>query len=112
MLITTSELTGRANNISKLKILTIGEDEAEIGPIKKGKLAYIMYTSGSTGMPKGVMVDHLALSNWLGWVKRAFQVDENERFAWTSSLSFGGSLRQLFSPLQNGGRTTRNYKKR
>ncbi|MFM9469807.1 AMP-binding protein, partial [Streptomyces scabiei] len=34
---------------------------------KKLEAAYLLYTSGSTGMPKGVLMNHLALVNLLLW---------------------------------------------
>jgi amino acid adenylation domain-containing protein len=65
-------------------------------------LAYVMYTSGTTGRPKGVMVRHAAVSLFHDWVHHAFGVNPADRFIQTSSLSFGGSIRQMFSPLLAG----------
>ena len=65
-------------------------------------LAYVMYTSGTTGRPKGVMVRHSAVSVFHDWVHDAFGVSSGDRFIQTSSLSFGGSIRQMFSPLLAG----------
>ncbi len=65
-------------------------------------LAYVMYTSGTTGRPKGVMVRHAAVSIFHDWVHDAFEVTPSDRFIQTSSLSFGGSIRQMFSPLLAG----------
>ena len=67
-----------------------------------GDLAYVMYTSGTTGRPKGVMVRHAAVSLFHDWVHQAFDVTHADRFIQTSSLSFGGSIRQMFSPLLAG----------
>lgn len=67
-------------------------------------IAYVMYTSGTTGHPKGVMVAHRAVASFHSWVEREFRVTAEDRFIPTSSLAFGASLRQVFSPLMAGGR--------
>jgi len=67
------------------------------------KTAYIMYTSGTTGIPKGVEVTHKALIVFLDWLEEEFQFNEQDRFIQSSSLGFGGSLRQMFSTMLKGG---------
>ncbi|MBT6436085.1 MAG: amino acid adenylation domain-containing protein, partial [Deltaproteobacteria bacterium] len=105
LLLCSKEHADRARTVWQHEVVVISDEESDDGPLLEGELSHIMYTSGSTGAPKGVMVKHASLSNWLGWIQRAFNVDETDCFSWTSSLSFGGTLRQLFSPLQNGART-------
>lgn len=70
-----------------------------------GPHAYVMFTSGSTGNPKGVLVSHASCLTFQEWVQRAFGVSEHDCFAWTSSIAFGGSVRQVFSPLLAGAST-------
>ncbi|MBK7860818.1 MAG: amino acid adenylation domain-containing protein [Archangiaceae bacterium] len=65
-------------------------------------LAYVMYTSGTTAEPKGVCVTHAAVSLFHDWVHDAFEVTSSDAFIQTSSLSFGGSIRQIYSPLLAG----------
>ncbi len=65
---------------------------------------YVMYTSGTTGRPKGVVVDNAALAPFHDWVAKAFGIDSSDRFVQTSSLAFGGSIRQMYSPLLAGAR--------
>ncbi|MFZ4624452.1 MAG: non-ribosomal peptide synthetase [Rhodoferax sp.] len=66
-------------------------------------LAYVLFTSGSTGHPKGVMVAHSTLSRRLMWLSRAYAVDLHDRSAQATQLTFDPSLIELFLPLIHGG---------
>jgi non-ribosomal peptide synthetase component F len=51
-------------------------------------LAYVMYTSGSTGEPKGAMILHSGLVNYLCWAIRVYAVEEGGSVPVHSSISF------------------------
>ena len=72
--------------------------------IAPDSLAYVMYTSGSTGAPKGVMIEHRSLVNYVWWAKEQYSRDE--RLAWPlfSSLAFDLTVTSIFTPLISGGR--------
>jgi len=64
--------------------------------------AYIAFTSGTTGEPRGVLGDHAPLSHFVQWQARAFSLDEHDRFAMLAGLSHDPLLRDLFTPLALG----------
>ncbi len=66
-------------------------------------LAYILYTSGSTGQPKGVQIEHRSLVNYVGWAQAAYGIDAGSRFALFTSLAFDLTATAIFPPLLAGG---------
>jgi natural product biosynthesis luciferase-like monooxygenase protein/amino acid adenylation domain-containing protein/non-ribosomal peptide synthase protein (TIGR01720 family) len=66
--------------------------------------AYVLYTSGSTGLPKGVVVSHRALANRVRYAV-ATDVRAGDAFLQKTTASFDVSLLELFAPLVAGGRT-------
>lgn len=66
-------------------------------------LAYILFTSGSTGEPKGVAMQHGAVANTLHDVNARFGVTAADRVLGLSSLGFDLSVWDLFGVLGAGG---------
>ncbi len=66
-------------------------------------LAYVLFTSGSTGWPKGVMIDHQGALNTVIDVNRRFGVGVEDRVLALSSLSFDLSVWDVFGMLAAGG---------
>jgi fengycin family lipopeptide synthetase D len=72
--------------------------------IQEDSAAYVMYTSGSTGVPKGVMIEHHSLTHLMSSLREAFYchypgpLDE----LMVSSFAFDVSLKQIFASLCNG----------
>ena len=83
--------------------MSIMKDDFLVPKKASSDLLYIMFTSGSMGYPKAVQVTSRSFEHFLCWVEGEFAITEKDRFAFISSLGFGASLRQIFSPLFSGG---------
>ena len=66
-------------------------------------LAYIIFTSGTTGKPKGVMVKHRNTSQFLGLCNQFFDIKSRKRFAHFSDITFDPSVFDLFFCWASGG---------
>ncbi|MEA2736774.1 MAG: hypothetical protein QOH05_81 [Acetobacteraceae bacterium] len=64
--------------------------------------AYIFFTSGSTGVPKGVLGTHLGLAHFLAWQRSSFQIGCGDHTAQLTALSFDVVLRDILFPLTSG----------
>ncbi|WP_411845596.1 amino acid adenylation domain-containing protein [Roseibacillus persicicus] len=70
---------------------------------KATDLAYIMFTSGSTGNPKGVEIPHRGIVRLVKNTNYA-ELDDSQVYLQASSLSFDASTFEIWAPLLNGGR--------
>ncbi|MGI9116003.1 MAG: hypothetical protein DLM52_06395 [Chthoniobacterales bacterium] len=73
--------------------------EVELRP---DSLAYVVYTSGSTGEPKGVEVTHRSLSNLVSWHARAFDLDESDRATFQAGVGFDAAVWEIWPHLAVG----------
>ncbi|MFT9668808.1 amino acid adenylation domain-containing protein [Streptomyces rhizosphaericola] len=68
------------------------------------ELAYIFYTSGSTGQPKGVLVEHRSLTHFLAAMAGRLPIGPGATFLGITTVSFDPSLMELCLPLTTGAR--------
>ena len=64
--------------------------------------AYIFFTSGTTGVPKGILGRQRGLGHFLAWQREQFGVGPDDRSAQLTGLSFDVVLRDVFLPLISG----------
>ena len=70
--------------------------------VQPRQLANIIYTSGSSGQPKGVMVSHQALVNRLQWMSETFALQQGDKVLQKTTFSFDVSVWEIFWPLMLG----------
>ena len=66
-------------------------------------LAYILYTSGSTGDPKGVMISHRTILTFINWCHQTFVVNEHDRVTSHAPIHFDLSTFDIFVTIKAGG---------
>jgi natural product biosynthesis luciferase-like monooxygenase protein/amino acid adenylation domain-containing protein len=64
--------------------------------------AYLLYTTGTTGKPKGVLIQHSSILNYIISVGTIYKLDKGERVLQISNLTFDASLEQIFVSLISG----------
>ena len=64
-------------------------------------LAHTLYTSGSTGLPKGVMGSHQMVVNRLTWLDKRLPVNDDDVFCLKTSIVFVDHVAEIFQPLIN-----------
>jgi amino acid adenylation domain-containing protein len=74
----------------------------DLPPVSAQSPAYLFFTSGTTGTPRGVLGWHGALSHFLCWQRGTFAIGPADRCAQTTSASFDVMLRDTFLALVSG----------
>ncbi|GAT70599.1 non-ribosomal peptide synthetase [Planomonospora sphaerica] len=103
--VASAEQAGRLPERGLVLVETVGHrpcDDPEL-PSDPGDPAYVMYTSGSTGHPKGVVIEHRSVMTLLRWDSGHFGAEELAGFLASTSVCFDPSVPQLYLPLLVGG---------
>ncbi|SFB46080.1 non-ribosomal peptide synthetase, partial [Clostridium frigidicarnis] len=100
-LIYSNELDIEVTNLFDEELFTGDPSNLEITNNSRN-LAYILYTSGSTGDSKGVEIEHTGVINLISWFKKQYEIDENDRILQTTNYTFDVSVEEIFGTLSNG----------
>lgn len=65
--------------------------------------AYVLYTSGSSGRPKGVTICHRAIHNLILGLQQVLPLTASDRLLQKTALTFDASVWEFWAPLQAGG---------
>ncbi|MFD5326745.1 amino acid adenylation domain-containing protein [Streptomyces sp. NPDC127092] len=78
-------------------------DAADLPAVPPAATAYVLYTSGTTGVPKGVCVSQANLAHTLGAVADRYGLHQDDRALQFASLGFDVAAEELFATLIRGG---------
>ncbi len=70
--------------------------------VRDDDLAYVAFTSGTTGVPKGIQGTHAPVAHFLSWYRRTYEPTADDRVSMLSGLAHDPLLRDIFVPLQVG----------
>jgi amino acid adenylation domain-containing protein/non-ribosomal peptide synthase protein (TIGR01720 family) len=110
MLITRPELANWAHGVASKQVHLERDAEsiqsrptlAVPSALQPRNLIYTIYTSGSSGQPKGAMNTHGGVSNRLTWMREFYGLQPRDRMLQKTSVSFDVSVSELFGPLVSG----------
>ena len=77
--------------------------EQELPEVSLDSMAYIIFTSGTTGKPKGVAISHRQATNTIESINRMWNLNENATAFGISQLNFDLSVYDIFGMLRLGG---------
>jgi amino acid adenylation domain-containing protein len=83
-------------------LVEYGDYECETPKIMGTDLIYVLYTSGSTGHPKGIMVEHSGVINYLKFGIDAYEMERHDGAVLSTPLCFDATVTTLFLPLISG----------
>lgn len=82
------------------------DDEDIVAPVTAKivdtDLLYVLFTSGSTGVPKGVSICHRSVIDYIDWVTETFGITEEDSFGNQAPFYFDNSILDIYSCLKTG----------
>ncbi|MDO5846864.1 MAG: amino acid adenylation domain-containing protein [Methanocorpusculum sp.] len=82
------------------------DDEAVVASVLSGAggedLLYVLFTSGSTGIPKGVSITHRSVINYIEWADSVFSFTERDSFGNQAPFYFDNSILDIYCAAKSG----------
>jgi D-alanine--poly(phosphoribitol) ligase subunit 1 len=75
---------------------------SEVASVNINNPAYIMFTSGSTGIPKGAVISHANLISFISWSKKEYGFSANDKLTNVNPLFFDNSVFDFYSSIFSG----------
>ncbi|MFF3017242.1 amino acid adenylation domain-containing protein [Streptomyces sp. NPDC057939] len=104
-------LRGAAGDLGDVRVLdavdlatAVPLEPDQLPPVSSEDLAYLLFTSGSTGVPKGVPVTHGNVRAFLGANQERYRLTPDDRLSQTFDQTFDLSVFDLFMAWENGAR--------
>ena len=88
---------------AELRVASALKDSSAVS-VASADPAWLLYTSGSTGMPKGVIGQHATAVSRCRWMWQQFAFSQTDVFAQRTSLNFVDSIWEIFGALLHGAR--------
>jgi amino acid adenylation domain-containing protein len=85
------------------RFISVESEEYPTPALQPENLAYALFTSGSTGQPRGVAIEHRQLRNYLAGVMERLDLRSIANFVLVQPLSVDASVTTIFPPLLTGG---------